>query len=390
MIVKDTLLAIGLMSGTSADGIDAALVTVERAPRRVTLRHYLELPMPSPLRARILAAANGTSDSRDQCLLGAALGEAFGSAARSLCGAAGVSAEQVDVVGSHGQTVWHAPEATPPATLQIGNPAQIAAICRIPVVADFRSADLAQGGQGAPLTPRLHHLLLAHPQRDRAVVNIGGIANMSWLPGGRGTESVVSFDTGPGNMVIDAVTAHQTGGVELCDRGGERAARGKVQPMLLDDLLRHPFFTMAPPKSSGREMFGANYVRELFDRAEKYGVQGDDLVSTVTAMTAQTIARAVEGQSARAEVLVCGGGARNATLMGMLEAALPKARVASVETCGVASDSMEAVAFAELACCYLWGESANIPAVTGARQAVVLGSLTPAPGRAGFPGMVLP
>ncbi|MDH5526022.1 MAG: anhydro-N-acetylmuramic acid kinase [Nitrospirota bacterium] len=379
--MKDTLLAIGLMSGTSADGIDAALVSVTREPRTVTLRHYVELPMQPRMRARVLNAAGGEATSRDLCLLDASLAEAFAEAVEALLKGAGVSAEQVDVIGSHGQTVWHAPDATPPSTLQLGSASHLAARSGVAVVSDFRSADLAHGGQGAPLTPRLHHLLLSDAQSDRVVVNVGGIANLTWLPAGRDADSVVSFDTGPGNMVVDALVAGLTGGQELFDRDGARAARGETSIPLLEELLAHPFFSAPPPKSTGRELFGKQYVNALVARADERGVKGDDLVATATALTAHSIARAVEGCTARAHVLLCGGGAKNSTLMGMLEAALPRARVWAVERYGVASDSLEAVAFAELACCHLWGEPGNLPRVTGARQPVVLGSYTPAPKR---------
>lgn len=376
MIDRKTLLAVGLMSGTSADGIDAALVSVDRIPRTLSLRHYRETPFSAQLRGRILAAAHGNASTRDLCLLDADLGEAFAEAVIGLCGEAGVAVRDVDVIGSHGQTVWHEPGAY--ATLQLGKAVVIAARTGVPVVSDFRTADMAQGGQGAPLAPTMHHLLFAHPSTDRAVVNIGGVANFTWLAAGQGPEAVVASDTGPGNMVVDWLVARLTGGEEQMDRDGVRASQGRVHEPLLGELLEHPFFAASPPKSTGREVFGSGYAADLAARADGLRLGADDLVATATALTARTIARAVLAVGKPGEVLLCGGGARNPALKAMLKADFNGTRIGTVEEWGVCAHSLEAVAVAELACRNLWGEPGNLPAVTGARNAVVLGSVTPA------------
>jgi anhydro-N-acetylmuramic acid kinase len=375
---SDRLLAIGLMSGTSADGIDAALVAVGRVPRTVQLLHQHSQPYPGELRERVLAAARGQATTAELCLLHMALGEAFGRTALSLCREAGQDIRKVDVIGSHGQTVWHAPEADPPATLQLGAPAAIARLTGVDVVSDFRAADLAAGGQGAPLTPLLHHVLFAHPTADRAVVNLGGIANVTRLPAGKGPEAVTGMDTGPANMVIDAVVGHLTGGRERMDRNGRMAAQGTPHPELLVELLAHPFIALPPPKSTGRETFGSRYVHDLVRRGRELSLSPEDLVATATALSAHTVALGLAALGGAEEVLLCGGGAENPVLAGMIATLLPEARVAPTDAFGVPARAVEAMAFGELAARTLWGEPGNLPVVTGASGPVVLGSITPA------------
>ncbi|MBI5135969.1 MAG: anhydro-N-acetylmuramic acid kinase [Nitrospirae bacterium] len=377
--MSDTLTAIGLMSGTSADGIDAALVTVERKPRRVTLRHYCEVPHPPARRERILAAARGQLNTEGICRLHAELGEAFAQAALALCAAADHAPARVAVVGSHGQTVWHAPDAHPPGTLQLGDASRIAAALGTPVVADFRSADLALGGQGAPLAPLLHHVLFGHPFKSRAVVNIGGIANVTWLKAGTGLEDVGALDSGPGNMVLDALAHRFSGGRQAMDQNGEWAARGRVDRPFLDELLANPYFSRPAPKSTGREVFGAPYAERLAADASARGLEHADALATATALTAHTIAREVMRMGRADEVLLCGGGAGNGTLLAMIADCLPGVPVRTTDDAGVPGTALEAMAFAELACRHLWGEPGNLPRVTGARGAAVLGALTPAP-----------
>jgi len=383
MTHNDRLLAVGLMSGTSADGVDAALVEVGRIPRTVTLLHLFALPFPGELRERVLAAAQGQAATPELCMLHMALGEAFGRAALGVCREAGKDIRQVDVVGSHGQTVWHAPEATPRATLQLGAPAAIARLTGVAVVSDFRSADLAAGGQGAPLTPIVHHVLFTHATRDRAVVNLGGIANATRLPAGKGAEAVTAMDLGPGNMVIDAVVGHLTGGRERMDRGGRMAGEGTPHPELLIELLAHPFFALPPPKSTGREDFGAAYVHDLVRRGHDLGLTPEDLVATATALTAHGVALGLARLGEQDEVLLCGGGAKNPVLAGMIAALLPGCRVAPTDDFGVPARAVEAMAFGEVAARTLWGEPGNLPVVTGASGPVVLGSITPARPRVG-------
>ncbi|MFQ5507822.1 MAG: anhydro-N-acetylmuramic acid kinase [Leptospirillia bacterium] len=377
---KDTLLAVGLMSGTSADGIDAALVTVSRNPRRLRLLHYMETPHQEPLRRRILDAAAGRAHTGELCRLHSALGAAFGEAVVALCKAAEVAPEELDIIGSHGQTVWHAPDANPPATLQLGNGAVIARRTGCPVVADFRAADLAVGGQGAPLAPITHHLMFTSPEKNRAVLNLGGIANVTWLPAGGAAEDVLAFDTGPGNMVVDGLAARFSGDAEKMDRDGARAARGTVNGPLLDELLAHPYLALPLPKSTGREMFGEGFVQKLIERGLERELSPDDLIATATCFTARTVADAIRGLERERhpdELLLCGGGVHNPVLLALLEGELPGVGMIPVDTLGVPADALEAMVFADLACRAVWGETGNLPAVTGARQEVLLGAVNP-------------
>lgn len=374
----ETVLAIGLMSGTSADGVDAALVEIRREPRTATLRHYREAPYPDDLRKKVLSAASGDCTTSELCLLHAELGQAFAVAARKLMVDANILPGAVSVIGSHGQTVWHAPSATPPATLQLGNPAIIARVTGLPVVSDFRSADLAVGGQGAPLVPMIHHVLFSNPGHDRAVVNLGGIANLTWLPGGADTEAVTAFDTGPANMVMDGLVERLSGGAERMDKNGARARKGNVSGTLLTEFLDDPYFSQPPPKSTGRERFGAAYVEEFYQRGKALKLSDNDMVTTATALTARTVSRAIQAQGTPAEVLLCGGGAKNPALVLMLIEELPGTAVALADARGVSSQALEAMAFAELACRHMWKEPGNVPSATGANRPVVLGTLTPA------------
>lgn len=377
MSPDERLLAVGLMSGTSADGIDAALVEVRRVPRTLGLVHFVDVSYPRELRERVLEAAHGRAAAPELCMLHMELGEAFGRAVVALCRAAGRPVRSVDVVGSHGQTVWHAPGARLPATLQLGAPAAIAQLTGRPVVADFRSADLAAGGQGAPLTPLAHHLLFAHPTHDRAVVNIGGIANATRLPAGKGAEAVTAMDVGPGNMVIDWLAGHLTGGRTGMDRDGLLAARGRPHPGLLEELLGHPFFRAPAPKSTGREAFGAAFAEGVLRRGRELELGPEDLMATATALTAHAVVRGLADLGEVREVLLCGGGVRNPALAGMIAALLPGSQVGPTDDWGVPARAVEAIAFAELAARAVWGEPGNLPAVTGASGPVVLGSVTP-------------
>jgi anhydro-N-acetylmuramic acid kinase len=379
MTAPDRLRVVGLMSGTSTDAIDAALVDLFRAPRRAELLYFRTFPHPPELRARILAAAHGEGGSEALCMLHADLGDAFGRAAAELCREAGGALREVHAIGSHGQTVWHAPRASPPATFQIGDPARIARRTGLPVVADFRAADVAAGGQGAPVAPITHHLLFCQDRIQRAVVNIGGIANVTILPAGKGTEAVRALDAGPGNMVIDALMARLSGGREEMDRDGAMAARGTVHAGLLDELLSHPYFTAPAPKSTGRETFGGHYAADVQAKAEALGLSPEDMVATLTALSAHGIARATAELGGADDVLLCGGGARNPVLAAMLAGLLQGSRVAPTDALGVPHGAVEGVVFADLAARHLWGEPGNLPAVTGASEAVVLGALTPPP-----------
>ncbi|MBI3910752.1 MAG: anhydro-N-acetylmuramic acid kinase [Armatimonadetes bacterium] len=360
------------MSGTSVDGIDAALVSLWREGGwpRVRLEAFVTHPYPDETRQGLFAAFAGRRDAGGLCRLNVAVGEAFAAAAKAVAVAAGVSLDTVAFIASHGQTVWH----EPPASLQVGEPCVIAQRTGCPVVADFRPRDLAAGGQGAPLVPYVDWLLFADPTRTRAIQNIGGIANVTCLPAGGGIDTVIAFDTGPGNVPIDAAAMFSTQGRLRCDEGGRLAAQGQVDAKWLAWLLEDEYFHRAPPKSAGREQFGELFVSRLW----YLKLRGKNLVATLTALTVESIALAYERWLPPVdEVVVGGGGARNPFLMAALARRLAPACVTTYEEFGLHGDAKEAVAFAILGYETLAGRPANVPAATGARQAVVLGKIIP-------------
>ncbi len=369
---------LGLMSGTSADGIDAALVRITGATAqpRAELVAFHCFAYPDELR-RLLVALDPATPHGVVCELNFALGERFAEAALDLLRSSGVSPNAVQLIGSHGQTVCHLPAAG--ATTQIAEPAVIAQRTGLPVVADFRVADLAAGGEGAPLTPMADFILVRHPTRHRIVQNIGGIANLTYLPPNCTLDQVIAFDTGPGNMVIDAVVQSITARREQFDREGARAARGGIEPALLDALHAHPFFQRRPPKSTGREEFGAEFVVAFLERAQQFPVAGDDLVTTATMLTVETIADAyrkfLPSMNGEVEVIIGGGGAHNTTMMRLLAARIAPWTLLRHEDVGLNSDAKEAMAFALLAHLTACGLPGNVPQATGAKRAVVLGKL---------------
>lgn len=376
--------AIGLMSGTSADGVDAALVEVIRTSAGLdwSLLGFVEVPFPEGVRQEILDLCEGGRVDAI-CRMDAALGEWFAEAALRVCDCSGVNPDDVDVIGSHGQTIHHLPELAAAggkqvrSTLQIGNAAVIAERTGMTVVSDFRSRDMAAGGQGAPVVPLVDYMLFRSEDIGRVMLNIGGIANANVLPAGCQLEDVFAFDTGPGNMVIDGVVQGVTQGAHMYDRGGQFASQGQINGGLLDALMVHPFFEMVPPKSTGREDFGAEAVRRLMD----WGDSAADLVKTATMWTVESIAlglkRFVFPQCDIHEVIVSGGGTKNPVLMDLLDEALKNVAVLRLEDVGMASEAKEAIAFAILAHETLEGQPGNVPKVTGAAKQVVLGSITP-------------
>ena len=336
------------------------------------------------MRHRILAAATRGTVS-EICHLNAVLGEWFAKAALRVMGQAGVKSSDVQVIGSHGQTVHHCP--TPRrepglglirSTLQIAEPAVIAERTGITTVADFRPRDLAAGGQGAPLTPYVHYLLLRDPRRARLIVNLGGISNVTYLPASGNLKSVRAFDTGPGNMVLDALVHHLTRGRQSLDRDGRRAAKGKVDARLLATLLTHPFLRREPPKSTGREEFGETFLARVLALSRKWRLAPEDLLATCSLFTAMAVGNARRWLKGPVdEVIVAGGGVRNRTVMADLAAIFEPAPVRPVEELGWKSQAFEATAFAVLAYQTIHGECANVPAVTGAAHPVLLGTIVP-------------
>lgn len=383
------MLAIGLMSGTSLDGVDCALVDIDGVDEstRVELREFITYPMPDATKARILeAVAPGGGDSRLLCSLHAELGHLFSRAVGAVCEKAGVAPGDVAFVASHGQTIWHEPGASRDyadgsrfhaGTLQLGDAAAIAFDHNIRVVYDFRAMDVAAGGQGAPLVPFSEIVLYGSTEHNRVLLNIGGIGNVTVLPRGSRAGDVFAFDTGPGNMAVDEA-CRRLFGVEY-DEGGRVAARGRVDEGVLAELLKHGFFGMEPPKSTGREMFGMQFVEEFL--AAHPQMDPEDAVATLTEFTAASVADACERFVAPRldgeldELIVGGGGAHNATLVTRIAARMPNTHVCTQDELGYSSDAKEAVAFAVLGNQTLSGRPSNVPSATGACESVVLGSV---------------
>ena len=379
---------IGLMSGTSADGVDAALVEIggEVPPPALRLVAWQTLAYPAGLRERILAVATGGSTG-DVCHLNGYLGELFAEAAARVAHQAGIDLREVDLIGSHGQTIHHLPVPRAEgsyavrSSLQIGEPAVIAERTGVTTIANFRSRDLAAGGEGAPLTPIAHHALFAHPDRGRVLLNLGGIANVTILPAGAPCTAVIGFDTGPGNVLLDEFVRATGLSDRRYDEGGRLAARGQVQPNLLSHLLEHPFVRRRPPKSTGREAFGPPFVAQFRERVHAAEVADLDGLATLAAFTIEAVVQNLRDfvfpQTAVHEVVVTGGGARNAFLMRRLAERLPECLVASSDDIGFPGQALEAAAFAWLAYLTATGRSGNLPAVTGACGPRILGCIVP-------------
>ena len=374
----------GLMSGTSADGVDVAVVDI--GPRGLDVVAFATVPYPASVRRRIFRLFDpATARVDDLCDLNFVLGEVFADALVGVCRRSRVPLASIDLVGSHGQTVWHMPEGRRfgrrriRSTLQIGEPCVIAERTGITTVADFRPRDVAAGGEGAPLVPYVDYLLFADRRRSRAVQNIGGIANVTYLPAGGGVEDVLAFDTGPGNMIMDWTASRVTRGRASYDAGGRMAARGRVCCRLLAELMRHPYLRRQPPKSTGREMFGAAMAESVFDRARRRGAAPLDVLATVTVFTAESIADAYRRHLPGPvdEVILCGGGARNPILVRALQAVLAPATVLRTDDFGLDADAKEAVSFAILAYETLRGRPGNVAGATGAARRVVLGKIVP-------------
>ena len=369
-------LYLGLISGTSADGIDAALVEFDEPPRAhsdSTTRTPLHVvavktyAYPPALRDRVLALARADAAVAldDFGHLDVEIGECFADAALALLREARFTPQAVTAIGSHGQTVCHRPGGAHPFTLQIGDPTVIAERTGILTVADFRRADVAAGGQGAPLLPALHAAVFADPAIPRAILNLGGIANATLLVPGN---EVIGFDTGPANCLLDAWAARHLGRAR--DEGGEWAASGKVDDGLLGALLAEPYFAAPPPKSTGREHFNLDWLAAR----PAAGIAPVDVQATLLALSARTIADALRASRVR-EVYACGGGVHNAALMAALRREWPDLRLDTTAALGLDPDFVEAAGFAWLARARLHGEPGNLPSVTGARGPRLLGGV---------------
>ncbi|MDQ6418766.1 anhydro-N-acetylmuramic acid kinase [Paenibacillus sp. LHD-117] len=385
---KPYVYAVGLMSGTSLDGVDAAVVRIDGSglDAKVRLVHYYTRPYDEALRKRLKELCDpATSDVSKIGGMNVYIAERFAEAAIEAVHEAGLAMSDIAFVSSHGQTVWHMPEASPSdpflarSTLQIGDLSVIAKRTGRLTVGDFRPADMAVGGQGAPLVPYGDLILFRHPSKGRLLQNIGGIGNCTALPAGASADDLFAFDTGPGNMVIDQVVHTLTDGRMGYDAEGAWAAQGKPDETLLAEMLAHPYFRMAPPKSTGRELFGAAYTAEYIAKATKRGLEAADIVATATAFTARSIADAcrdfVSPRCRIDEVIVSGGGAHNRTMLTMLADLLPEQKILTSGELGLADDAKEAVIFALLGNDFLRGIPNNIPAATGALRPTVMGKL---------------
>lgn len=381
------MMVLGLMSGTSADGVDVAITDIRRKGEQIHVKLVAFHPTAYPpgLRDRILAVSRKGTVS-EICHLNAVMGEVFAKAALASIKRSGLSPRRIHLIGSHGQTIQHRPRPHREpgigwvrSTLQIGDPAIIFERTGIPTVAHFREGDLAAGGEGAPLTPYVHHLIFGHPIRSRAVINLGGIANLTVLPAGRDVLGIQAFDTGPCNMVLDGIIRRRSHGKHLIDRHGTLAKRGRIEPGLLKKFLAHPFFRKRPPKSTGREEFGEGFVSQILNSARLDGLTTADILATCCRFIADSIQESQRWVTGPVhEVIVGGGGVYNARLMSELRRAFEPIPVVPMEQYGAHSKAFEAMAFAVLAYQAHHGHPANLPAVTGARRRVILGSLVPA------------
>jgi anhydro-N-acetylmuramic acid kinase len=385
------LIVLGLMSGTSLDGIDAAVVELEEVGdviRSWELRGFATRPYSADERDRLGLAMTG-STAAALCRLRVDLSAWAAEAARAACDVAGLSTDSLALVGSHGQTIWHLPPrgGVPGASLQLGDPAALAAHLGAPVVSDFRSADLAAGGQGAPLVPWADRVLFSHPTKSRALQNLGGMGNVTWLPPEGATDPCLAFDTGPGVALLDRVAFLASRGGDRFDRGGRLAESGRADPILLDRLMQIPFFDQPPPRSTGREVFGDELVDSLVSQLGLEPGSGEpgwgDLMATLVSLTARSIGdayrrwllpRPIDG------VYLMGGGGRNLALHRAIASELAPIEVCGGAELGIDPDAREAVAFALLGWAHRRGIPANVPEATGATGLRVLGSWTPAPG----------
>ena len=388
------MLVLGMMSGTSVDGIDISLVRVSGAPPnlQINLLNHTSVAFPPTIRKEILRVAEQNPvTSGELSQLHFRLGHIYADAALAACKKFRISPNNVDLIGNHGQTIFHQGNPIPylgartASTLQIGEGSIIAARTGITTVSDFRPADLALGGNGAPLVPFADYALYRHPKLGRISLNIGGIATVTVIPANAKPSHVFAFDTGPGNMLIDALVSHFTRGRQRFDKNASLAQKGRAIPALLDELLRDPYLKLAPPKSTGREYYGAVYVKKLLALGKKYRAKPNDLIRSATFFTALSIVdalnRFVLPKHKIQPLIVSGGGAQNPLLLAQLSAALPNTDVITSDEINVPTDAKESLAFALLAYETLHRRPSNIPSATGARGPAILGKISYAPQR---------
>ena len=388
---KKTHRVIGLISGTSADGVDACLCEISgegRGGLSIKLIAEHTEPYADFVRDRILRASDPKGgNSAEICELNFLLAEVFASAANMLLATAKVQAADVDLIGSHGQTISHMPPRTEAhsfqlgSTLQLGEPAVIAERTGIAVVSNFRTRDMAAGGQGAPLVPFVDYLMFSSPDCTRVALNIGGISNLTYLPAHGELEATLAYDSGPGNMIVDAMIQYMTQADQAYDKDGAVAASGSVKQILLDEMLKHEFLHRLPPKSTGREEFGADYAIKMYHFGTQRGLRAHDIIATATAFTVFTIADSLKRfllpKGKIDELIVSGGGALNPVLMAGLRRELPDMKITLSDQYGLPIKAKESIAFAILARESACGRPGNLPSATGAAGPRVLGQFTP-------------
>lgn len=374
---KRTRTILGLMSGTSADGVDVALAQISGRglTTRTQLLSFATYPFQQEMRKRILKLFSARAE--EICEMNFVLGEFMAECALKLLCQAGLSPQQVDLIGSHGQTVYHisGQDERKNSTLQIGEGAIIAARTGVITVCDFRPADIAAGGTGAPLVPYADFILFRKKGRVRALLNLGGIANVTIVP--EKLEEVIAFDTGPGNMILDGLIRIKGGGRKKWDQAGQVAAKGRVDRELFGQLMNHPYFSRKPPKSTGRETFGEEFVKDLWNRARQ--MPFEDLMATATYLTAASIHRSFQQfifpHFMVDEIFVSGGGMHNRTLMKIMEGLFQPISLQPLNNLGIDGDAKEALAFALLADATIQGVAANVPKATGAKRPTLLGKI---------------
>jgi len=368
----------GIMSGTSLDGIDVAIVDIRG--KKIEPVAFHTVPYPKDVREAILGVSNTLTHTSAIARLHFLLGELYAEAIRKTCRLRRIPLRSIALCGMHGQTIFHEGARVEylghrvASTMQIGDASVVAERTGLRTISNFRERDIAAGGRGAPLVPLVDYLLFRHSRIGRVALNIGGIANITVIPAAAAREDVIAFDTGPGNMVIDALVSRLTGGRQTYDRDGRIAHQSKIHEGLLKDLLGVPYFKLRPPKTTGREQFGHEYSRRLIAT----GVALPDLIATATELTAQSIASAIStcADDAR-EVIASGGGLHNRWLMRRLRMLLPDLNVSTSADYGIDPDAKEAIAFAVLAHEFVLGRAGNVPSATGARRAALLGRETP-------------
>jgi anhydro-N-acetylmuramic acid kinase len=372
-----TMRVAGVMSGTSLDGIDVAIVDIHG--EKVSCKAFHSTPYPKPLRDALLSVSNNITHTATISRLNFLLGALYADAVQEACRRKRIPLASIDLCGLHGQTIFH--EGQPveylgmrvASTLQIGEAAVVAERTGIPTISNFRERDIAAGGKGAPLVPYVDYLLFRHRRIGRIALNIGGIANITVIPPAAKPEQVTAFDTGPGNMIVDALVFHKTLARQRYDRDGRIARGSKIHPRMLEAMLSDPYFALTPPKSAGREQFGHEFASGLIAT----GLPIDVLIATATEFTAQSIAIAIQPFENVSELIVSGGGVHNRQIMRRLRELLPRLAIVTTAAHGIDPDAKEAIAFAVLAHAHIERRPANIPSATGARHPAILGKSSP-------------